>query len=109
MLNKLMNLFRNYTDVTNMIIIGLTGGIGSGKNRVCAMLKKNNYPVIDADELSHTLTKKGAPALFEIKETFGSEIITKSGELDRRKLGRLVFKDKRLLLKLEAVLHPKIE
>jgi dephospho-CoA kinase len=92
-----------------MMIIGLTGGIASGKSTVAAMLRQSGVPVIDADALSHQLTQKGGQALREIVTEFGSDILTKDLELDRRKLGSIVFGNKNHLVKLEAILHPKIE
>lgn len=92
-----------------MMIIGLTGGIGSGKSTVAAILKKCGIAVIDADELAHTLTQKGSQALTDIVAEFGPGILTEQKELNRRKLAHMVFSDQALLTKLEAILHPKIE
>lgn len=76
-----------------MKVIGLTGGIGSGKSTVSAYLEKKGYSVIDADKMSHEITKKGSPCLEKLTEVFGSGILFQDGRLDRRKLGRMVFSD----------------
>lgn len=92
-----------------MMVIGLTGGIASGKSTVAAMLEKANVPVIDADELAREVTKKGSPLLLKIVELFGKNVLTSDLSLDRKKLGSIVFSDQRLLKKLEAILHPEIK
>ena len=66
-----------------MKIIGLTGGIGTGKSTVSDYLKKNGCMIIDADEISRKMTAKGAPALAVIKKTFGDRYVSADGELDR--------------------------
>lgn len=92
-----------------MMIIGLTGGIGSGKSTVANMLTKAGIPVIDADKIAHELTKKNNPILQEIIKEFGEDILDEHHELNRRKLGALVFNNPQLLKKLENIIHPKIE
>jgi dephospho-CoA kinase len=92
-----------------MMIIGLTGGIGTGKSTVAAILRKAAIPVIDADDLSRQLTQKNSPVLEEICHEFGRDILDEKGELKRSLLAQIVFTDKQRLKKLEAILHPKIE
>lgn len=90
------------------MIIGLTGGIGSGKSTVASMLLVCGIPVIDADNIARALTAKKT-IIKAITQTFGDDILTKTGEIDRKKLGQIVFSNPKLLHKLENILHPKIE
>lgn len=89
-------------------IIGLTGGIASGKTTTSNILKELGGVIIDADKIARTIVEKGRPALKEIKRVFGEEILLESGELDRKKLGKIVFRDKNLLEKLNKITHPYI-
>lgn len=91
-----------------MRIIGVTGGIGSGKSSLCAELKKLGAEIIDADLISHEITQKGKTALFEITEAFGEEVITELGELNRKKLGSIVFGDPEKLKILNKITHKYI-
>ncbi len=91
-----------------MKIIGITGGIGSGKSTLCAELKKLGAQIIDADLISREITKKGRPALLEIAESFGQEVINIHGELERKKLGNIVFNDPDKLKKLNLITHKYI-
>lgn len=91
-----------------MRIIGVTGGIGSGKSSLCAELKKLGAEIIDADLISHEITQKGKTALFEITEAFGKEVITELGELNRKKLGSIVFGDPEKLKILNKITHKYI-
>lgn len=81
-------------------ILGLTGGIASGKSTVSNYFKSINVPLIDADVVAHDVMSAGEPVVFEIAETFGDEYILENGEVDRTKLGDLVFSnpDQRRLL-----------
>jgi len=89
-------------------IIGLIGGIGSGKSTVARMLRKFGAAVIDTDTLGHRIYKPGSDALSEIIRVFGRQLLTKTGEVDRIMLGNLVFQDKAALEKLNAITHPRI-
>jgi dephospho-CoA kinase len=91
-----------------MLKIYLTGGIGSGKTLVSGLFAEKGVPVIDTDLISRQIVQPGQPALEEIQQAFGSEILTTSGELDRRKLRELVFHNTEAKKTLEAILHPKI-
>lgn len=91
-----------------MFTVALTGGIGSGKSAVADLFAKMGVPIIDTDIIARDLVKPGKPALADIRQSFGSEIITKSGELDRAKLARLTFSSSRLRKQLEDILHPRI-
>ena len=76
-------------------IIGLTGGIGSGKSAAAKLFAGFGISVVDADQASREVVKKGEPALLSISDYFGEEILDKDGTLDRAKLRALVFKDEK--------------
>lgn len=88
--------------------IGLTGGIASGKTTVCNLFKDLSVEIIDADVISHELSKKGGAAFEEIIEAFEDEIIGNDGELDRKKLRSIVFNDNTKRKILEGIIHPKV-
>ena len=88
--------------------IGLTGGIASGKTTVCDLFKELSVEIIDADVISHELSKKGGAAFEEIIEAFEDEIIGDDGELDRKKLRSIVFNDNTKKKILERIIHPKV-
>lgn len=90
-----------------MLRIGLTGGIGSGKTVVSDRFRHLGVPVIDTDEIAHSLTKPHAAAVLEIAREFGPHIVS-SGELDRNALRDQIFNDPEARHKLEAILHPRI-
>lgn len=90
------------------LIIGLTGGIASGKSTVCKFFSNLSIPIIDADQISHDLTKINGLAYSEIIECFGESITGENGDIDRKKLGSIVFKSKRDKEKLESIIHPKV-
>ena len=75
------------------MIIGLTGGIGSGKSTVAEVLSEYGYRIVDADKISREVTQKGSPALLELAEVFGSDIILDDGSLDRRLLRERAFNE----------------
>lgn len=91
-----------------MLIIGLTGGIGSGKSAVCALFSELDVPVIDADVIARLVVEPGQPALEQIRATFGDEILTPDGLLDRARLRALIFANPAKRKQLEAILHPAI-
>lgn len=90
------------------LVIGLTGGIGSGKSAASAIFSRLGIPVIDADEIAHALVVAGQPALAEITGAFGEDILDSAGELDRGALRQRVFADDAERQRLEAILHPRI-
>ncbi|CAG9608863.1 dephospho-CoA kinase [Pseudoneobacillus rhizosphaerae] len=90
------------------LIIGLTGGIASGKSTVSRMLLDINIPVIDADLEARKVVEKGEKAYVRIIETFGSEILTATGDIDRVKLGSIVFHDEDKRNQLNAIVHPAV-
>lgn len=91
-----------------MKVIGLTGNIACGKSSVSSMLRELGAYVIDADTVAREIVKKGEPAWLMIGEHFGEEYIGHDGEIDRRKLGELVFSDSQALEELNEIVHPII-
>ncbi|MBT3531340.1 MAG: dephospho-CoA kinase [Gammaproteobacteria bacterium] len=91
-----------------MFVVGLTGGIGSGKSTVDSCFQNLGVNIVDADELSREVVSSGAPALNKIAEHFGSDILTSNGTLDREKLRGIVFSDADARSWLENLLHPLI-
>jgi len=87
-------------------LIGLTGNIGTGKSTVAGMLAELGAETIDADLVAHEVMRKGTAAHAEIVETFGQGVLDKDGEIDRPRLGAVVFADPAALARLEAVVHP---
>src|ERR1700732_874352 len=88
--------------------IGLTGGIASGKSTVAQRFTELGVPVIDADAAARAVVMPGTPGLAAVRERFGPGVIAANGELDRRALRDLVFKDPGSRRDLEALLHPLI-
>lgn len=91
-----------------MRIIGLTGGIASGKSTIARMLEKLGASVIDADQLSREVVMPGSQALTEIAKAFGPSILNQDGTLNRAALGRIIFADPESRRLLEAITHPAI-
>ena len=91
-----------------MIVVGLTGGIGSGKSAVTKIFEGLGVKVVDADVASRQPVMKGEPALKKIAEKFGANILTSEAELDRRKLREIIFNDNSAKDWLENLLHPLI-
>jgi len=89
-------------------VIGLTGGIASGKSTVASFFEKRGVPVIDADQLARAAVLPGSPALHCIVAAFGNEVLAADGSLDRKRLGTLVFTTETKRRKLEEILHPEI-
>jgi dephospho-CoA kinase len=89
-------------------IIGLTGGIGSGKSTVARLFEKLGAVLIDSDAIVHELQAPGAPLLEQIAEVFGRHLIDERGALDRKALGALVFRDEQMRLRLNALVHPAV-
>ncbi len=91
-----------------MKIIGLTGGIGTGKSTVSAYLAQKGCKIIDADLISHQMTEAGSPCLAEIKAAFGEDVFLRDGNLDRKKVGRLVFADATKKETLEQIITRRV-
>ena len=91
-----------------MIVIGLTGGFGSGKSTVSGMLQELGARVLDADKVGHQLYQPGTPVWKEVVAAFGPGIVQANREIDRKKLGEVVFKDPEALKRLNAIMHPRM-
>jgi dephospho-CoA kinase len=91
-----------------MFLVGLTGGIASGKSTVAAMLSKYDNEIIDADEIAREVVLTGTVGLSKIVAEFGPQILEEDGSLSRAKLAKLVFEDPKKRLTLEGILHPLI-
>jgi dephospho-CoA kinase len=91
-----------------MRLIGLTGGIATGKSTVDAMLSRRGATVIDADELAREAVHPGEPTLDRVAERFGQEVLRPDGSLDRERLGKIVFADSGARHDLEAITHSRI-
>lgn len=91
-----------------MYVIGLTGGIASGKSTVSKMLSRLGAYIVDADKLARECTLPGKPAWQAIIQAFGQDMVQANGELDRKRLGELVFTDKQARTILEKITHPQI-
>ena len=90
-------------------LIGLTGNIGSGKSTVLRMLEQLGAKAVNADVLVHEVMSKGTTVWQAIVDTFGEEVLADEGEIDRKKLGSLVFKDHEALERLENIVHPAVD
>lgn len=91
-----------------MILVGLTGGIGSGKSTVSALLAERGAVIIDADAITRDVQQPGSPLLQQLAERFGSEIIAPDGALARQELANIVFGDPEALKALNAIVHPAV-
>lgn len=91
-----------------MFIVGLTGGIGSGKTAVSRRFEAKGITVVDADVVAREVVEPGTPALAQIRAHFGAEVMQPDGQLDRAALRRIVFSDPEAKHWLEALLHPLI-
>lgn len=91
-----------------MYVVGLTGGIGSGKSTVAARLAELGAEVVDADRIAREIVEPGQPALAEIRARFGDEVIAEDGTLDRSALASIVFADEDARADLNGITHPRI-
>jgi dephospho-CoA kinase len=91
-----------------MRVLGLTGGIGSGKTLVDEMFTQLGADLIDADQLAREVVEPGQPALEEIARSFGRDVLLPNGGLDRHKLGTIIFADAAARARLNAITHPRI-
>ncbi|KZC03903.1 PREDICTED: dephospho-CoA kinase [Dufourea novaeangliae] len=91
-----------------MFIVGLTGGIATGKSSVASIFREYGIPVIDADQIARKVVEPGKPAWHKIQKEFGTEVFLETEELDRAKLGDLIFNDVEKRKKLNAITHPDI-
>ncbi len=90
-------------------LLGLTGGIGSGKSTAARFFREAGATVIDADILARRAVQPGQPALEEIRQSFGEAVIRDDGTLDREMLGRLAFSDVEVRARLNAIVHPRVQ
>jgi dephospho-CoA kinase len=90
------------------LVIGLTGGIGSGKSTVAAILAELGAHVVDADRVGHDVYRPGTEGFRRVVEAFGPGVVAADGSIDRRALGAIVFADEAALARLNAVVHPLI-
>jgi len=91
-----------------MKVIGLTGGIGSGKSTVAGFMAELGAVVIDADRVGHEAFKPDTELWREIVAAFGTEVLKSNGEIDRNKLGQIVFDNPKLLSRLNQIMHPRM-
>ena len=91
-----------------MFVIGLTGGIGTGKTYVSSLLKDLGAAIVNADLLGHEVYAPQSEGWQAVVDTFGEQIVAENGEIDRRALGGIVFSDENALLQLNAIMHPRI-
>jgi len=89
-------------------VVGLSGGIGTGKSTVSRMLAELGAVVVDADAIVHRLQAAGSPLLDEIAAAFGSDVLAAEGGLDRKRLADLVFRDPAARARLNAIVHPRV-
>ena len=94
--------------MTRTRVIGLTGGIASGKSTVAAILRELGAPIVDADVLARQVVEPGQPAYQDLVREFGTGILAADGTLDRKKLGERVFADPTARGRLNAITHPRI-
>lgn len=94
--------------IPDIHIVGLTGGIASGKSTVAGFLREAGCPVLDADDLGRMVLEKGHAAYDRVIETFGRDILADDGRIDRKRLGAQVFDNADERAKLEAITHPAI-
>ena len=92
----------------DMLRVGLTGGIASGKSTVANFFAELGVPVVDTDVIAREVVEPGKPALAEIHDAFGPGVISSDGSLDRAELRKIVFADKAKRSRLESILHPRI-
>ena len=91
-----------------MILVGLTGGVATGKSTVAKMFKECGAVVIDADELAHEVVKPGTPAWREIVAFFGKTVLNQDRSLNRQALGSIVFRNPKKRRQLERIIHPRV-
>jgi dephospho-CoA kinase len=91
-----------------MILVGLTGGIGSGKSTVSGLLAERGAVIVDADAITREVQQRGSPVVRAIAERFGAEVVDADGNLDRAKLAEIVFADADALSALNGIVHPAV-
>ena len=91
-----------------MNVFGLTGGIGTGKSFVASLWRDRGLPVLDADQLSREVVALGSPGLEALTRAFGSDIVANDGSLSRGALAAMVFRDEKVRLLVESIIHPLV-
>ena len=91
-----------------MLLVGLTGGIGSGKSTVAGLLARHGAVILDADAFARDAVRAGTDALAAVVRRFGDDVLGADGELDRARLATIVFADREALGDLEAIIHPEV-
>jgi len=91
-----------------MFVLGITGGIGSGKSTVSSLLSERGLPVLDADEISRSVTGPMGRAMPEIAETFGKKVVSANGALNRKAMSDIAFSDKKKLDQLSSIIHKHV-
>ena len=91
-----------------MLLVGLTGGLGSGKSTVARLLERRGAVVVDADELARRAVEPGTPGYRRVVQEFGPEVLTAEGRIDRDRLAGVVFADPGARRRLEAIVHPEV-
>jgi dephospho-CoA kinase len=91
-----------------VLLVGLTGGIGSGKSTVAAMLERRGAVIIDADDLARRAVEPGTVGHERLLDSFGGDLVTSDGQIDRERLAEIVFADPEARLRLEAIVHPEV-
>ncbi|WAQ93676.1 DCAKD-like protein, partial [Mya arenaria] len=94
--------------IVKMFLVGLTGGIASGKSTVSNMFSELGVPIVDADLIAREVVEPGTPALAKIIAKFGREVLQSDGTLDREKLGAIIFADSTMRKELNRITHPEI-
>ena len=90
------------------MIIGLTGSIASGKSTIAEMIRAYDIPIVDGDVIARQVVEKGSPTLQKIVESFGQDVLTEDGELNRPKLGEIIFSNNVKRQQLNSIMHPAI-
>ena len=93
----------------NQIVVGLTGGIATGKSTVSSLLKAAHVPIVDADIIARQVVEPGTSSLAKIQATFGDEVLFPDGTLDRKKLGSIIFNDEVKRRQLNKIVHPAVK
>ena len=91
-----------------MILVGLTGGIGSGKSTVSLLLAERGAVIVDADAIVREIQMPGSPVLAELAEAFGPQVLNEAGELDRPAVAAIAFADPEALTRLNKIVHPAV-
>lgn len=94
--------------LTDMVLVGLTGGVATGKSTVASMFKRCGAVIIDADALARSVVEPGKPAWREIVKLFGRGVLNPDRTINRRVLGGIVFRDPEQLRRLERIVHPRV-